>query len=75
MLKFPSLFPRFLRWSEGKGLGKAEQGRTDIVSVSQRNQAAGLGMADLYVPQPGESYMESVQNITRARYNQNQGGW
>ena len=69
------IFFFLVSWSEGRGLGKSEQGRTDIVNVTQRSQNAGLGMQDLYVPQPGESYTESVQNITRARYNQNQDRW
>lgn len=57
-------------WSEGMGLGKTNQGRTDIIEAKMRMPSAGLG-AKTYGIVPGEnSYKDSVKKMAYMRYQE-----
>jgi len=57
-------------WSEGMGLGKTNQGRTDIIEAKMRIPSAGLG-AKTYGIVPGEnSYKDSVKKMAYMRYQE-----
>ncbi|XP_059471186.1 RNA-binding protein 5-like [Neocloeon triangulifer] len=57
-------------WSEGMGLGKTNQGRTDIIEAKMRTPSVGLG-AKSYGIVPGESsYKESVKKMAYMRYQE-----
>ncbi|CAH1784264.1 unnamed protein product [Owenia fusiformis] len=55
-------------WSEGQGLGKNQQGRTDIIQAEQRGMGSGLGAKGQYVMQPGETYKDAVKKTMMMRY-------
>lgn len=58
-------------WSEGQGLGKSNQGRTEIVEAQRRTAAAGLGMkGSTYGATAGNSYKETVKKMMQSRYNE-----
>jgi len=54
-------------WKEGLGLGKANQGRTNIVEAERRNATAGLGTKgpDL---DPNDTYKDCVKKTLFHRY-------
>lgn len=58
-------------WSEGRGLGKTEQGRIAPVEAEQRPALAGLGQKrGIYTPTPGETYRDTVKKLMIARYKE-----
>merc|ERR1719239_41859 len=58
-------------WSKGKGLGKANQGRTDPVEAQRRNQMAGLGARGAnVVADVGDNYRDALKKTMFARYNE-----
>lgn len=58
-------------WQEGMGLGKKNQGRTDIIQAEARPATAGLGIRTTGVtPGPGETYKDCVKKMMRARYEE-----
>merc|ERR1712228_1156796 len=60
-------------WKEGLGLGKSNQGRTNIVEAEgNRNAQAGLGSsggASAAKSNPNESYKDSVKRTLFSRYH------
>ncbi|CAB3225673.1 unnamed protein product [Arctia plantaginis] len=58
-------------WSEGRGLGKEEQGRIAPIEAEQRPSLAGLGQKrGIYTPTPGETYRDTVKKLMIARYKE-----
>lgn len=57
-------------WTEGQGLGKANQGRTTIIQAEQRNSTVGLGNKTAYAAVAGESYKDCVKKMMYARYQE-----
>ncbi|XP_053620454.1 RNA-binding protein 5-A-like [Plodia interpunctella] len=58
-------------WSEGRGLGKTEQGRIAPIEAEQRPSLAGLGQKrGIYTPTPGETYRDTVKKLMIARYKE-----
>ncbi|XP_031336964.1 RNA-binding protein 5-B isoform X1 [Photinus pyralis] len=57
-------------WTEGQGLGKANQGRTTIIQAEQRNSTVGLGNKSAYTAVAGESYKDCVKKMMYARYQE-----
>ena len=58
-------------WSQGQGLGKANQGRTKVVEASFRQQQAGLGArGSSYDISPGDNYKDNVKRMMQVRYNE-----
>jgi len=57
-------------WKEGLGLGKSNQGRTDIVEAEQRTQKAGLGSSGPLRSNPNDSYKDCVKRTMYQRYHQ-----
>ncbi|XKL65564.1 hypothetical protein PGB90_008984 [Kerria lacca] len=58
-------------WQEGMGLGKKNQGRTDIIQAEARPVSAGLGIRTQGVtPGPGETYKDCVKKMMRSRYEE-----
>lgn len=58
-------------WQQGKGLGKAEQGRVAPVEATARPSLAGLGQKrSIYTPTPGETYRDTVKKLMIARYKE-----
>ncbi|RDD43191.1 RNA-binding protein 5 [Trichoplax sp. H2] len=57
-------------WSEGEGLGRANQGITAPISAQVRSATAGLG-ADCsdYGVSAGDSYQEALKKLSRKRYD------
>lgn len=63
-------------WKEGEGLGKNKTGIVEPISVQKRDKQAGIGFGNSYdvsdpslMPQPGDSYSESVRKKARLRYH------
>ncbi|XP_063834147.1 RNA-binding protein 5-A-like isoform X1 [Ostrinia nubilalis] len=58
-------------WSEGRGLGKEEQGRIAPIEAEQRPSLVGLGQKrGIYTPTPGETYRDTVKKLMIARYKE-----
>ncbi|CAL1544231.1 unnamed protein product [Lymnaea stagnalis] len=58
-------------WSQGMGLGKANQGRTDPIEARRRNQMAGLGARGAnVVADVGDNYRDALKKTMYARYNE-----
>jgi len=57
-------------WKEGLGLGKTNQGRTDIIEAEQRTQKAGLGSSGPVRSNPNDSYKDCVKRTMYQRYHQ-----
>ncbi|KAK6994768.1 RNA-binding protein 5 [Biomphalaria glabrata] len=57
-------------WSQGMGLGKSNQGRTDPIEARRRNQMAGLGARGAnVVADVGDNYREALKKTMFARTN------
>jgi len=59
-------------WSQGKGLGRSNQGMVDPIEATRRQQSAGLGAkGSTVVPdlQPGDNYKTCVKKTMFARYH------
>ncbi|XP_055375070.1 RNA-binding protein 5-like [Condylostylus longicornis] len=54
-------------WQEGQGLGKSNQGRTNIIEADGRSSTAGLGSK---VSQfgPGDDYKSYIKRMMKSRY-------
>ena len=55
-------------WKDGLGLGKKNQGRTDVINVQQRTAMSGLGTAQSS-GNPNDSYKENARKTLWSRYN------
>lgn len=56
-------------WNEGEGLGKSNQGRTELVEAPRRVAVAGLGMkGSNYGANAEDTYTETVKKMMQARY-------
>jgi len=60
-------------WKDGQGLGRENQGRTNLVEANHRAAAAGLGMpGSQYGAMVGDTYKECVKKTCFARFNEMQ---
>ncbi|XP_059619269.1 RNA-binding protein 5 [Phlebotomus argentipes] len=56
-------------WTEGQGLGRSNQGRTNIIETESRAPAAGLGTkASAFGP--GDDYKSYIKRMMKTRYEQ-----
>lgn len=56
-------------WKAGSGLGKSNQGRTEIISTEQRVSNAGLGSkSSSYGAAPGDDYKTYIKKMMKKRY-------
>ena len=55
-------------WKDGQGLGKSNQGRTDIIHAQQRSAGSGLGSGQSG-GNPNDSYKENARKTLWSRYN------
>ncbi|XP_055295047.1 RNA-binding protein 5-B-like [Sitodiplosis mosellana] len=56
-------------WKDGQGLGKSNQGRTNIIEAESRAPTAGLGSkTTAFVP--GDDYRTYIKRMMKSRYNQ-----
>ncbi|XP_023305436.2 RNA-binding protein 5-B [Lucilia cuprina] len=53
-------------WSEGQGLGRKNQGRTNIIEANARNTNAGLGTKSGIGP--GDDYKSYIKKMMKSRY-------
>ncbi|KAM7353372.1 RNA-binding protein 5-A-like [Cochliomyia hominivorax] len=53
-------------WSEGQGLGRKNQGRTNIIEANARNTTAGLGTKSGIGP--GDDYKSYIKKMMKSRY-------
>lgn len=59
-------------WKSGSGLGKSNQGRTEIIETEQRVSNAGLGSKTAkYGAGPGDDYKTYIKKMMKARYEEN----
>lgn len=56
-------------WSEGQGLGRTNQGRTNIIEAESRAPAAGLGTKSTNFA-PGDDYKSYIKRMMKTRYEQ-----
>ncbi|CAG7664880.1 unnamed protein product [Allacma fusca] len=56
-------------WQEGQGLGKGNQGRTDIITTERRAPNAGLGVRGVPVIDDDDRYSRA-RKLTLARYQE-----
>ncbi|XP_031618971.1 RNA-binding protein 5-like [Contarinia nasturtii] len=56
-------------WSEGQGLGKSNQGRTNIIEAESRARSAGLGSKSTSFV-PGDDYRSYIKRMMKQRYEQ-----
>jgi len=58
-------------WKEGTGLGKKNQGRTEIIEAEQRVSNAGLGSkTSTYGAGPGDDYKSYIRKMMAKRYEE-----
>lgn len=58
-------------WKAGSGLGKSNQGRTDIIEAEQRNSTAGLGSKGAtFGAGPGDDYKTYIKKKMKQRYEE-----
>lgn len=57
-------------WSEGQGLGRSNQGRTEIIEAQQRNPSAGLGSQTSSYAVSGDDYKTYIKRMMKSRYEQ-----
>lgn len=55
-------------WKDGQGLGRANQGRTNIIEVESRAGGAGLGTKTAGPPFAGGDYKTYIKKMMRQRY-------
>lgn len=59
-------------WKDGSGLGKTNQGRTEIIETEQRVSNAGLGSrSSSYGAGPGDDYKTYIKKMMKKRYEEN----
>ncbi|XP_037024190.1 RNA-binding protein 5-like isoform X3 [Bradysia coprophila] len=56
-------------WSEGQGLGRTNQGRTNIIEAESRAPTAGLGTKTTNFG-PGDDYKSYIKRMMKSRYEQ-----
>jgi len=58
-------------WKAGSGLGKTNQGRTEIIETEQRVSNAGLGSkSSSYGAGPGDDYKTYIKKMMKKRYEE-----
>lgn len=58
-------------WKDGQGLGRSNQGRTNIIEVESRAGGAGLGTKTAGPPQfAGGDYKSYIKKMMKQRYEQ-----
>ena len=58
-------------WKAGSGLGKSNQGRTEIIETEQRVSNAGLGSkSSSYGAGPGDDYKTYIKKMMKKRYEE-----
>lgn len=58
-------------WKAGSGLGKTNQGRTEIIETEQRISNAGLGSkSSSYGAGPGDDYKTYIKKMMKKRYEE-----
>lgn len=58
-------------WKAGSGLGKTNQGRTEIIEAEQRNSTAGLGSkSSTFGAGPGDDYKTYIKKKMKQRYEE-----
>lgn len=58
-------------WKAGSGLGKTNQGRTEIIEAEQRNSTAGLGSKSSAIGAgPGDDYKTYIKKKMKQRYEE-----
>lgn len=58
-------------WKTGSGLGKSNQGRTEIIETEQRVSNAGLGSkSSSYGAGPGDDYKTYIKKMMKKRYEE-----
>nr|XP_029724914.1 RNA-binding protein 5 [Aedes albopictus] len=57
-------------WSEGQGLGRSNQGRTNIIETESRVANVGLGIKAAHYGATGDDYKTYIKKMMKARYEQ-----
>jgi PREDICTED: RNA binding motif protein 10-like len=58
-------------WSEGQGLGRTNQGRSEIIEVEKRVSGVGLGLkSSLTMSGSGKSYKDAVRRAMQKRFQE-----
>ena len=57
-------------WTDGQGLGKSNQGRTQIIETERRVATAGLGMTGASYSVVGDTYKDCVKKMMFHRYQE-----
>lgn len=57
-------------WNDGQGLGKTNQGRTEIIEAERRVQSVGLGVQASNYAVVGDSYKDCVKKMMYHRYKE-----
>ena len=57
-------------WTDGQGLGKTNQGRTNIIEAERRVSSAGLGLQGASYSVAGDSYKDCVKKMMFHRYQE-----
>lgn len=60
-------------WKDGLGLGKKNQGRTEIITAQSRTAQSGLGTAQI-ASNPNDTYKDLARKTLWNRYNSEGGG-
>ncbi len=57
-------------WQAGQGLGKSNQGRTQLVEAEFREVGVGLGVKNSKRLPPADNYKDNVKRAMYARYHE-----
>ena len=57
-------------WNDGQGLGKSNQGRTQIIEAERRISSVGLGVQGSNYSVVGDSYKDCVKKMMFHRYQE-----
>ena len=57
-------------WTEGQGLGRSNQGRTNIIEAETRVSNAGLGSKCSSYGNSGDDYKTYIKKMMKSRYEQ-----